>query len=420
MIFSISWGGVFGAVSSRASDHIDGAVSIKNQVADIVDLFAFPTPGQAGQLTLVLDVYPFVGGNGHFSDKVNYNFILRKAVRSKEGPKILTDPDSEVVISCKFISPQQVSGTQMVCASQETQGRVSRVIGQIGFNQVDQPSIGNNIQLFAGRRADPFFLSTKFAGAFLKFQSVGPDSKNVMLNLNCLSIVMNVSLNQLFPQIEYAVSDKSKTRKIAQNESYLVAVAAESVTFDSPGGPSRRIDRIGRPEITNISMNMNAAGGADLRDSYNSDRPFKVSDSKKSVYADRLLKNISGYDNIDGHLDFTPEQLQKLVSVLLDDYLVVDPSMPCPKTSFFEIERAMLLGQPHETCGGRDMNDNVVNKMYTLYEKGLVAMPSVAVTDGLTGPAKPVSTTFPYQAEPYDGLAAVAAEWLANLLKSHL
>ena len=52
-----------------ASDHIDGPVTTKHGVTDITDLYAFPTPGKPGNLSLVLDVSPAVLKNGHFSDR---------------------------------------------------------------------------------------------------------------------------------------------------------------------------------------------------------------------------------------------------------------------------------------------------------------------------------------------------------------
>jgi hypothetical protein len=400
------------------SDHIDGPVTKANAVADLIDLYAFPTPGKPSQLTLILDAYPFVSSSGHFSDKVNYNFILRKTSAAPDGSHFITDPSSEVVITCKFITPERVSGTQIICASQEAQ---PRIIGQIAFNETRQPTVGNNIQLFAGRRAEPFFLSKNFAASYMQFKQIAPDANNVMVNLNCLSIVMNIEINQLFPPATDVAKKHARkdTRKVAQSETYLIAVAAESIAFDSPHSSPRRMDRLGRPEITNVSLNMKSAD-PEIRDMYNLDPVFAVPSEKLATYVSRLKKNISQYDMMDGHQDWNHGDLNKLTTVLTEDYLIVDAFTPCQKSSFFEIERALLLGQPHESCGGRDPNDNAVNKIYTLYEKGAQAMPSLAVNDGLTGPAQPISKNFPYLTAPYDGPAAWLAEKLANLAKDFL
>jgi hypothetical protein len=50
----------------RASDHLDGPATSKDRVTDLTDLYAFPTPGVAGSLTIALDVYPVVAATGHF------------------------------------------------------------------------------------------------------------------------------------------------------------------------------------------------------------------------------------------------------------------------------------------------------------------------------------------------------------------
>ena len=38
--------------------------------------------------------------------------------------------------------------------------------------------------------------------------------------------------------------------------------------------------------------------------------------------------------------------------------------------SFFEIEQATLDGRTHQTCGGRSLNDDVIDKLLTLLVNG--------------------------------------------------
>ena len=52
---------------------------------------------------------------------------------------------------------------------------------------------------------------------------------------------------------------------------------------------------------------------------------------------------------------------------MLADYLVVDVTKPyAEQGSFFEIERAAREGRAHETCGGRALNDDVMDTIFTL------------------------------------------------------
>ena len=56
---------------------------------------------------------------------------------------------------------------------------------------------------------------------------------------------------------------------------------------------------------------------------------------------------------------------------MLADYLVVDATRPfAEQGSFFEIERSARRGQAHETCGGRALNDDVMDNIFTLLVNG--------------------------------------------------
>ena len=51
---------------------------------------------------------------------------------------------------------------------------------------------------------------------------------------------------------------------------------------------------------------------------------------------------------------------------MLADYLVVDLTKPyAEQGSFLEIELAARRGEPHETCGGRALNDDVMDTLFT-------------------------------------------------------
>ena len=60
-------------------------------------------------------------------------------------------------------------------------------------------------------------------------------------------------------------------------------------------------------------------------------------------------------------------------------------------------EQATLDGHTHQTCGGRSLNDDVIDKLLTLLVNG---GKGPRVSDGVDRPATPVSDVFPYQAPP--------------------
>ncbi len=237
----------------RASDHLDGPATSKDRVTDLTDLYAFPTPETPGFLTIVLDVYPVVAATGHFSDKVSYTLHVRRAaIRSGDKPGF--DTSDEVDIRCTFVTPEDDTAHTATCKTDNGVGATVRT------NQALPLGSGDGLHLFAGHRSDPFFFNPVFAAAFsVKGKLVAPRDQDIMKGTNALAVVIDVEVKRLFPS----------------NPPSLLAVAAESTTQDSPTAPVRRLDRLGRPEITNIAL-VGHDEEPDLRDQYNADRPFAV------------------------------------------------------------------------------------------------------------------------------------------------
>ena len=62
------------------SDHISGPRALADPIADITDVYAFPSPERPGHLVLVQNTLPFAPATARFSDGLIYRFRLR-AVR---------------------------------------------------------------------------------------------------------------------------------------------------------------------------------------------------------------------------------------------------------------------------------------------------------------------------------------------------
>jgi hypothetical protein len=99
-----------------------------------------------------------------------------------------------------------------------------------------------------------------------------------------------------------------------------------------------------------------------------------------------------------------------LTELLLADFLVVDMSKPFSDGSFLEIERAVLAGRPHTTCGGRPPDDDIVDILYTLLVGGL---DGPRISDGVDGPTQPAARSFPYLVSPNPDPPDVKAVLLA-------
>jgi hypothetical protein len=362
-----------------ASDHLDGPATTQHRVTDLTDLYAFPTPDRPGFLTIILDAYPAVAPNGHFSDKVDYTIHLRRAA-IRSGDHSGFDTQDEVAIHCSFGTPDDDAAHTATC---QTEGGLRVTVGtnQVSPSPISQGGAVAPLRLYAGHRSDPFFFNAVFAAAYAqKGRLVAPLDQDLLQGLNTLSVVLEVNVGELYPGAPPA----------------LLALAAESTTRDSATGPIRHLDRIGRPEISNVTL---VAHGdeADVRDAYNAEAPFAVSAEHAQAYRERIDKNIGFFDAIDHHTDWTDAQRRSLAELLVDDFLIVDLSRPCDGPGFFEIERSLLAHREHQTCGGRKPSEDVMDALFGLYTGGLEGRPT---RDGVDRPSRALPGTFPWLAEP--------------------
>ena len=83
---------------------------------------------------------------------------------------------------------------------------------------------------------------------------------------------------------------------------------------------------------------------------------------------------------------------------MLADFLVVDVTKPyAEQGSFLEIELAARRGEAHETCGGRALNDDVMDTFFTQL---INAGNGPTIRDGVDHSTRPASRSFPYLAPP--------------------
>jgi hypothetical protein len=83
---------------------------------------------------------------------------------------------------------------------------------------------------------------------------------------------------------------------------------------------------------------------------------------------------------------------------MLADFLIVDITKPyVDQGSFLEIELAARRGAAHATCGGRALNDDVMDGLFTLL---INAGKGPVIRDGVDGSSRPASRTFPYLSPP--------------------
>ena len=369
------------------SDHFSGPRAIAGPAGDITDLYVFPSPERPGHLVLVLDVQPDAPHDSYFSDAIVYRFRLRPLTISGVGATAAfpsAGEDKEIVFSCHFEAPRQ--GGAGVAPVQE--GWCETPSGETTRFRVheERGASSDGLRIFAGLRAEPFFLDVQALiesqkTGRLAFKEVGT---NAAIGFNVLSIVIEADCRPW----------------LRSGSGPLLAVVGETVVA---GKLPIRIERIGRPEIKNVILQLKQFDQVnrdmEIRDLYNLEDAFHMSKDYGGAYRARLNANLAFNDRLDGKTDWElgPDGAHPLTELLLADYLVVDVSRPYSADSFFEIEQATLDGHAHQTCGGRSLNDDVIDKLLTLLVNG---GKGPRVSDGVDRPATPVSDVFPYQASP--------------------
>lgn len=366
------------------SDHISGPRALANPIADITDLFAFPSPERPGNLVLVLNTLPFAKVTDAFSEGLIYRLRVREAIRT--GGAAPFEPahahehghagEHEFRFDVVFdpaVRADDGSFTQ--------QGSVTSPSGDtVGFQVGDESgSPSHGIRVFAGARWDPFILDAPAALktvatgqlAFTQPGSIFMDGKNV------LSIVLEIDGALLAGHTLLAVIGETQTRGVF----------------------NVRIERTGRPEVKNLLLAPKQFDQVnrdiEIRDIYNMEDAFHEEEGYGNAYRARLNANLAFWDGLDGKIDWPTEGgVHPLTELVLADFLVVDIAKPYQEHgSFLEIELAALEGREHETCGGRALNDDMMDTWFTTFITG---GNGPAISDGVDASSSPSSTVFPY------------------------
>ncbi|WP_050421628.1 DUF4331 family protein [Bradyrhizobium tropiciagri] len=363
------------------SDHFSGPRSLTDPAADISDVFAFPDPKDPRHLVVVMDVFGKSGPSAVFSDAVIYRFRIRSIDIAATGREAaFAAGKSEVIFDCTFDVP---SGPATAGRPVQLGRCLTPSGGMISFVCDDENGgAGEGVQVFAGQRSDPFFLDVRMiektaATGKLSFKPKGSDT---LFGTNILAIVLKIE----WPMV--------------LEGGPLFAIVCETL---AAGKRPVRIERVGRPEIKNVTLSWKMFDQVnkdlEIRDLYNSEDAFDVKHDYFDAYRVRMNANLAFYDGLDGKIDwpFDKHANHPLTKLLLADFLVVDASKPFAEISYFEIERAMLAGRPHTTPGGRWLNEDIMDYVFTLYVNGGNGPP---VNDGVDGPIAFSSKTFPYLA----------------------
>jgi hypothetical protein len=366
------------------SDHISGPRALAEPISDITDVYAFPSPERSGHLVLVLNTLPFAPPSAWFSDGIVYRFRVRPvAAGSGDDAALFVAGDTEFVVDCVFSAP--VSGNGARGPAQH--GVCTTPAGETFSFTVNDERGGSahGVRVFAGPRWDPFImdapaaLQTIATGklAFTDPSSIFLDGKNV------LSLVVEVDCARVFGSVG------------------LVGVVAETLTR---GKLAVRLERVGRPEVKNLMLAPKQFDPVnrdlEIRDLYNMEDAFGLAPAYREAYRALLNANLAFWDGLDGKQDWNAgvDGAHPLTELILADFLVVDVTKPYAEHgSFLEIELAARAAREHETSGGRALNDDVMDTIFTLL---INAGTGPRIRDGVDQATMPAARAFPYLVAP--------------------
>lgn len=366
------------------SDHASGPRAFADPVVDITDMYVFPTPQRPGHLTLVLNVFPFAGASALFSDAVEYRFRLRPtAIAAKGGGAAFAVAEKEYTVKCRFAVPVKRDGGPLVQEGTCTISTGSRVSFRVNDEQGGQ---ADGLRVFAGVRLDPFFFDGVKALQTIVTRKLSFEAKGTatVYRQNVLSIVIELDI----------------TKTIAAGDGPLFAVVGETMTT---GSLNVRLERFGRAEVKNfllLAKDFDLVNrDVELRDLYNQEDAFKLGPAYASAFRARVNANLSFWDGLDGKTDWPADDhgTHPLMQFLLADFMLVDVSKPFAEDTYLEIERSVLKNVPHETCGGRWLNDDAIDTFLTFLVNG---GKGPRISDGVDQATVPASRTFPYLAPP--------------------
>jgi Domain of unknown function (DUF4331) len=366
------------------SDHFSGPRALAGPAGDICDLYAFPSPDRHGRLVLVMDLLPRADAAACFSDAIVCRFRIRPVTVAPGGPSArFAVGAQEYVFDCTFDVPRRDRA-----GVPAQRGRCIPPTGEpVDFAVHDERGASaDGMRVFAGLRSDPFFLDLP---ALLETVRTGRPAftragTNSLAGFNVLSVVVEADCAPL----------------LSSAGGSLFAVVGETV---AAGKLPIRLERVGRPEVKNTVLAWKDFDpinrDLELRDLYNLEDAFHLGKDYRGAYRARLNANLAFFDRLDGRTDWPIRApgSHPLTELLLADHLVVDVAKPYAEDSFFEIERAMLAGREHATCGGRSPNDDVMDTLYSLLIK---AGRGERISDGVDRATAPAGRVFPYLARP--------------------
>jgi hypothetical protein len=267
-----------------ASSHREAPMISMDPAADGTDLYAFPSPGNAGTITFVYNVWPLedpfqgpnffrfdenvtyairIDNNGDNNQDIAYEFKFRTDVRNPNtflyntGPvTTIDDPDlNDAPVPPVNIGPKSTPN-----------------YGAVANSAIRQLTGGG--QVFAGQRADPFFVDLSGTFDLLNIRKLPGNmgaGVNSLAGKNVQSMVLQVPITQLSADAQavtalndpdavigvWATSSRPKTR----------VLSSSGPGTETESGDLVQVSRLGNPLVNEVVIPLG------LKDAFNAINP---------------------------------------------------------------------------------------------------------------------------------------------------
>jgi uncharacterized protein DUF4331 len=362
---------LLGSLPAKASDHLDTPTVAADPRADIGDIYAW-TSADGRRLNLVMTVV------GHsFSDGIAYTFHV-------DSGKTFNHTTATTDITCRFsasFTAQCVAGR-----SARAEGRVDAVGG---FK-----SDRGQLQVFAGRRDDPFFNNVKgsrsaFEVAATALKQGAATDADGFPSFDAATVA---SIREHWRQ-----TDGAPGKNFLAGWTPSCIVVSVDLSLVNGGGPllavwgetaaaHARVDRAGRPLTGNALLAPLAPDAISdrLKERYNRAEPGTSAQFVADIQ--RSLGLYDGYDGVRGNQWLADMRstggmrYRRLATLLADDRLWVN-SASATCRHLFAVELAQLSGRRDLAgdCGGRTPNSDASN----IYRSLLAAGNTDAINDSV-------------------------------------
>ena len=337
-----------------SADHREAPLIQEDGIADIADVYAFPSPNDPTKIVLAMTVNPFSerdeNQSYHFSPNVRYSFYVDHdgdAIEDEYAHFTFSDRVPTGGLQDLFADVSGMSNPPYV-------GKVTAP----SFEPVPNPPIVNQgpkgMQFFAGQRDDPFFFD--LVGFNRTLAGTGTFSGDDNFDgFNVSAIVMEAPLDWATggtggPIQIWAETARRKYTVQRASSGQLVKVA----------GDWEQIERMGNPAVATALIPLN------LKDAYNIGEPR----NDAADYTATIVASLTA-------LGTNAANQGILASVAIPDTIKYDPAAP--------------IAYPN----GRALADDVIDGLffYIFNQSG--------VTDLVGANDRPFQSAFPYLADPH-------------------